>query len=133
MVGTVDHGIGYGIFFLDPDGYTLELYFSTLEPGENAMLAAQRELQEETGYRATNWRKLLEILPAPGMTDELMQVFLATGLEQGTPDPDAGEVVEVVELDIDDLRGRLLRNEIRDGKTVAALLYVMFVGMEDGN
>lgn len=42
VVGTVDHGIGYGIFFLDPDGYTLELYFSTLEPGENGPDAFRR-------------------------------------------------------------------------------------------
>ncbi len=108
----------------------LELPAGTLEAGEDPLLGAQRELAEETGYTASHWRELVGFHPAPGLADELMTVFLATGLEKGDPNPDAGECLTIHELGIDELKQHLLTNEIVDGKTLAALLYVMFVGME---
>ena len=114
-------------------GELLELPAGTLEPGEDSLLAAQRELAEETGYQAASWSRLVRFYPAPGISDELMEVFLATGLRAGACDPDPGESLTVRELPFDEVRRRLLDNEIMDGKTLTTLLYVMLVGIEPGD
>ncbi len=113
-------------------GALLELPAGTLEPGEDPLEGAARELEEETGYRARDLRPLVSFYPAPGVTDECMHVFLATGLEEGEQRLDETELVEIRILPLDLLRTRMLEGEIRDGKTLVALLYVMFVGLASG-
>lgn len=108
----------------------LELPAGTLESGEDPEAAARRELQEETGYVAGNLIPMVNIFPAPGLTDERMHIYLATELTPGEPDPDPGEHIDVKTLTVEDVRQRILRREIIDGKTLCGLLFVMFVGME---
>ncbi|MCI0651669.1 MAG: NUDIX hydrolase [Planctomycetes bacterium] len=110
-------------------GPLLELPAGTLDPGEEPAAAAARELEEETGYRARSLRHLLTFYPAPGVTDERMHLFLATGLESGRQKLDAEESLDVRCLTLDALRDRLLGGEIEDGKTLLALLYVLASGM----
>ena len=63
--------------------YLWELPAGKLEPGEEALEGAKRELAEETGYRAKKWRPLVEYYASPGFLGESMKVFLAEGLEPG--------------------------------------------------
>ena len=105
----------------------LEIPAGTREPGEEPGATAARELAEETGYRAGEWRPLGSFFTAPGFCDEVIHLFLAEGLTPGAPDPDPGESVETVLLPAAECR-RLLAGEedadgrrIEDAKTLAAL------------
>ena len=60
--------------------YLWELPAGKLEPGEDPLTGAQRELEEETGYRAKKWKPLVEYYASPGFLGESMKVFLAEGL-----------------------------------------------------
>src|SRR5262245_31548220 len=71
-----------------PAGKALwELPAGKLDPGENPLTAARRELAEETGYRARHWKKLVSYYASPGFVAEKMNLFLATGLVNGAPTP----------------------------------------------
>ena len=106
--------------------YTLEselweLPAGTLEPNEEPIDTARRELEEETGYRAGRMHPLMEFFTSPGFLTERMHAFVATDLTvvgqrlQGA-EQIVSEVVEVTEV-----RDRLLRGEFVDGKTIAVL------------
>jgi ADP-ribose pyrophosphatase len=100
----------------------LELPAGTREPGEPWLECAQRELREETGYRAAHFTPLGEIWPAPGLTDERMALFLATEL---TPDPlpmDADEAITVEPWPLAALAEMALDGRLEDGKSVVAVL-----------
>jgi ADP-ribose pyrophosphatase len=91
------------------------------EPWEQC---AQRELREETGYRADLLRELGQIWPAPGITDEVMTVFLATGL---SPDPlpgDFDEDISLAPMPLDDLVAMALDGRLQDAKSVVGVLRV---------
>ncbi|HSO19836.1 MAG TPA: NUDIX hydrolase, partial [Desulfosarcina sp.] len=76
-------------------GYIWEIPAGTLEPGEDALSCAHRELAEETGYRARQLEKLTEITPLPAYSDERIHLYLATGLEKAHQDLDADELLSV--------------------------------------
>jgi ADP-ribose pyrophosphatase len=76
----------------------LEVPAGRLEPGEAPLAAARRELAEETGHTARQWRALASFLPAPGICSEVIHLFEARGLERGTPSPDADEELELTSL-----------------------------------
>ena len=65
------------------DQYLLELPAGRVEPGENVLAAAKRELIEETGYRAKKWTKLVRYYASPGFVGEWMEIYLATGIVAG--------------------------------------------------
>src|SRR5262249_23664562 len=71
-----------------------EVPAGTLEPGEPPADAAVRELEEETGYTAKCWRKLVELIPSPGVLNEVIHLFLAEALTPGPMRPEAGEDLE---------------------------------------
>ena len=108
----------------------LELPAGGINPGEDPQTAAARELEEETGHRAADLRPLLSFLPAPGLTDERMHVFVATGLTPGEQRLDDGECVELRPYSLDEVHRKILDGEIQDGKTILSLLYVMFMGLQ---
>lgn len=100
-----------------------EAVAGTLDPGETPEQCACRELKEETGYSAGDFRKLGVVFPAPGYTDETLHIYHATALNDGeTPAPDADEKVEVVCLARDQVESMIARGELRDAKTLAAWL-----------
>lgn len=84
---------------------------------------ARRELEEETGYRAATLRPLTRIYTTPGFTDEVIHLFLATGLEPGESRRDDDEFMEVVQVPFSRAVRMVRDGEIVDGKSVAALLY----------
>ena len=71
-----------------------ELPAGKLEPGEDPLVGAQRELAEETGYRAKKWKPLVEYYGSPGFLGESMKVFLAEGLVAGDAHPEDDEDIE---------------------------------------
>ncbi len=100
----------------------LELPAGTLEAGEDMLVGAQRELQEETGFRAAELTVLGQMLPSPGVTNEVMHIILATGLE---PDPlpmDEDEVIVTKPLHLPTMVERALAGKIEDGKSVVGIL-----------
>ncbi len=100
----------------------LELPAGTLTPGEEPRQAADRELIEETGYRARIWTPLHEFFVSPGILDERMYLYLAADLEPGTPAREPGEEIENVVLAWDDALALVHRGEIEDAKTIIGLL-----------
>jgi ADP-ribose pyrophosphatase len=105
-------------------GQTLiELPAGTLEPGEDPRLCAERELIEETGYRAAKLELLHEFYLSPGILDECMGLFVATGLTAGDPEREAGEQIENLVVTWDEALAMIQRGEIRDAKTMLGLLY----------
>lgn len=101
----------------------LELPAGTLDPGESPAGCARRELVEETGYEAAEVRPLVTFYSTPGFCNEVMHLFVATGLRAGVARPEADEDLRVRVLALDDLLARIGRGEIVDGKTIAGVLY----------
>lgn len=102
----------------------LEIPAGKLEPGEDATECALRELEEETGYRATCISYLIPMATAPGYSDEIIHLFMATGLERGHADLDEDEFIAVQWMDMSELIDLTLDGKIEDAKTiVAALVY----------
>ena len=104
-------------------GMLLELPAGTLEPGEPPEGCAARELTEETGYRAKTLRKLVDFYSSPGICTERMFAFVAEGLEPARQDLDEGEELVVERVTWGEALRMVQANEIRDGKSIAALLY----------
>lgn len=92
-------------------------------PGEDWELCARRELEEETGMRARELRKLATIWTTPGFTDERIHLYLATGLEEGTHARDADEFMEVVRMPLSRVLEMVRDGEITDAKTICTVLY----------
>lgn len=104
------------------NNYLWEIPAGTLEPDEEPMACAERELVEETGYEATNFDKLTEILPAPGYTDEHIHIFLATGLTLAEQRLEDDEVLTVRPTPFDKAIEMIKTGEIQDAKTIVGLL-----------
>jgi ADP-ribose diphosphatase len=108
-------------FRLAAGGFIYEIPAGKLFPGEEPRLCAERELEEEIGYRAGTIEKLETFFTAPGFTDEVMHLFLATGLTKTTQHLDHDEVLEVVEMQLEDTMARIRDGTIRDAKTIVGL------------
>ena len=109
--------------FRYPVGETLvEAPAGSVEDGELPEQSAQRELQEEIGYRAESLERLGSFWMSPGYCTELMHAFVARGLSPSTLDPDDDENIEVVRRPLSEARALIERGEVRDAKTIAALL-----------
>src|ERR1700723_3225945 len=68
---------------LPAQSFLWELPAGSVDPGETPLQTAKRELKEETGYRAKNWKKLVSFFPSPGFLAEKMTIYLATDLTAG--------------------------------------------------
>ncbi|NIS72515.1 MAG: NUDIX domain-containing protein [Proteobacteria bacterium] len=101
-----------------------EIPAGTLNPGEDPLECAKRELVEEVGYEASQLTKLLEIITAPGYCDERVHIYLATGLEPAAQNLDQDEVLEVTLLSLDETLLMIRDGRIQDAMTIVALLLV---------
>jgi ADP-ribose pyrophosphatase len=106
------------------DGMLWEIPAGVLEPGEDPLDCARRELREETGAEADQIEHLTTIFTTPGFTDEKIHLFLATGIRGGTASPNPDEHIEVEARPLSQALGMIRDGEIRDGKTIVALLFV---------
>jgi ADP-ribose pyrophosphatase len=104
--------------------YLWELPAGRIDPGENALHAAQRELLEETGYTATRWRRILNFYASPGFVAETMSVYLATGLRAGKAQPEADEVIHKRMVPLPVAIRMVLSGTIRDAKTISSVLWL---------
>lgn len=102
--------------------YLWELPAGKLDPGEEPLAGAQRELAEETGYKAKKWQPLVEYYPSPGFLGESMKVFLAKGLQAGDARPEEDEEIEFRLVKLKDVLKMIDRVAILDGKTLTSVL-----------
>ena len=104
-------------------GETLwEIPAGTLEPAEPPETAAIRELAEETGYQAADWRKLAEFIPSPGVLSERTHLFLAQHLTPGPLRLEKDEDLEPHIVSWQQALAWVLDGTIRDAKTLIAIL-----------
>lgn len=101
---------------------------ATTSQTEDPDLAARRELEEETGYRAGSWQLLTSFWSAPGFTSELMHLYLATDLSPAHPEerlgPDEDEHLRLERLPFAEAVAAVERGEIADSKSIVGLLWV---------
>ena len=114
MIRQYRHAVGQFIW---------EVPAGTINPGESPIECAKRELPEEVGYRARVFRKLGEIFPVPGYSDEHIHIFWATGLTPGRQNLDADEVLDVKPIPLEEALEMITKGEIRDAKTIIALFF----------
>ena len=99
-----------------------ELPAGRLDPGEKPLQAAKRELVEETGYRAREWKKLLTLYPSPGYVAEKMTVYVATDLLKGEAQPMEDERIRCRWFTVRELDRMIRTGRLVDAKTIAAVL-----------
>ena len=133
---VVEHPGGVTVIPVDSDGavycvrqyrypygeHLLETPAGKLEPGEDPLECAVRELSEETGFTAENYVYLGALYPSPGYCRETIHIYLATGLTPGKVHLDAGEFLDVERYTLDELADMVMKNELKDAKTVTAVL-----------
>jgi ADP-ribose pyrophosphatase len=133
---VVDHPGGVSIVPVDADGNVylvrqyrypvgaslLEIPAGKLEPGEDPLTCAVRELSEETGLEADQYTYLGGVSPSPGYCRETIHIYLATSLHMGHAHLDENEFLDVVKMPFDAAFALASSNEMTDGKTIIGLL-----------
>jgi ADP-ribose pyrophosphatase len=105
--------------------FILELPAGKLEPNEDPLIAARRELQEETGYTADKYEKLTTMFTTPGFCNEVLHIYLATGLkksEHGQNLDEGEQSLTVEQIPFSTVVEMIERGEIGDSKTIAGIL-----------
>lgn len=101
---------------------TLELPAGKIDPRESILSCIKRELAEETGYTAAEFKPLIKYWPTPAFADEVLHLFVATDLKPGRVNADDDEFIETVILPFEKALELVRRGKIRDSKTVVGLL-----------
>ena len=99
----------------------LELPAGTLDPGEEPLDCAARELAEETGFRAARWQRLGGFFSAPGYCTEYLHAFLATELEEGAHQAGDEEEIALLRMPLAEVWQRVEEGQIDDAKSLATL------------
>jgi len=100
---------------------------------ETPLVAAQRELIEETGLKARRWKKINEMYLSNSVSDELAIIFIATGLSQHAAMPEETEQLAVKKLPFDEVYKMVMEGRIKDALTVAAILHTKLLLAEDAS
>lgn len=100
----------------------LELPAGKRDREEPPLVCAQRELKEETGYCARNWKILFSFYTTPGFSNELLYLVLAKNLEPGKVQPDGEEFLDVVTVPLAQAQEMVFHGEIKDAKTIIGIL-----------
>lgn len=103
----------------------LELPAGKLEKGEDIELCGIRELEEETGYKAKEFKYLGKIVSSPGFCDEYIYIYMAKGLYKGQDGlGDEDEFINIREIKIDNIKEMIKNGEIIDSKTISAFMMI---------
>lgn len=105
--------------------YLLEIPAGKLDAGEDPLVCAKRELEEETGIVASEWISLGTIATSPGFCNEVIHLYVAKGLSKGEIHWDEDEYVEVERYTFDELLQRIKEEKIKDSKSLSAVLLAM--------
>jgi ADP-ribose pyrophosphatase len=103
---------------LPAERFLWELPAGSVDPGEKPLQTAKRELKEETGYHAKNWKKLTVFFPSPGFLTEKMTIFLATGLTAGVATPMGDERISTRWFTAKEIEAAMDAGVIVDAKTM---------------
>ena len=107
-----------------PQQEFIEIPAGKIDPGEDILVTAKRELLEETGYVANEWVHLSTAWPCIGYADERLEYFMAKGLVHHGGKLDDGEFLEVFELGVDDAIDWVRQGKINDSKTIVGLFWL---------
>jgi ADP-ribose pyrophosphatase len=106
------------------DSFLWELPAGRIDKGERPLAAAKRELLEETGYKAKQWKQILKFYASPGFVAEQMSLFWARGLEPGPAQPEEDEAIEQHLVPLSKAVRMVLKGDIRDAKTISGVLWL---------
>jgi ADP-ribose diphosphatase len=106
------------------DRVFIELPAGKIDPDEDPLACAKRELQEETGYTATDWKFVCTIHNAIAYSDEHLDLFLARGLTAGERRLDDGEFLETITASVADMLDWVRMGKITDVKTVIGAFWL---------
>lgn len=102
----------------------MEIPAGKLDPGEDPLICAQRELQEETGYTAAKWSYIRRIHPVISYSTEFIDIYLAEGLRQGDRHLDDEEFLDVFAASLDELLAWVEEGAITDVKTTISAYWL---------
>ncbi len=102
----------------------IEFPAGKIDAGEDPLRCAKRELQEETGYTATNWQFICTIHNALGYSDEHLEIFLARGLAEGACQLEAGEFIDTFRASLADVLAWVRAGRITDAKTIIGTFWL---------
>jgi ADP-ribose pyrophosphatase len=105
-------------------GFMWELPAGRVDEGERELAAAKRELREETGYTASQWKRILHFYVSPGFLDETMSIYLARGLRAGIAQPEDDERIAIRFFPLSRALRMARQGAIRDAKTIAGILWL---------
>lgn len=102
-----------------------ELPAGRIDEGETPLAAARRELLEETGFTARQWKKILHFYVSPGFLDETMTIYLARGLRAGKAQPEADEKISIRFVTLSEAQKMAFNGRIRDAKTICGIFWLL--------
>lgn len=103
----------------------LEIPAGKIDPNEDHLISALRELEEETGYTSTNMEYLGKIAPSPGFCDEYVHLYKATDLKSRNKFvSDEDEFITIKEYPLKKIRELIFKGEITDAKTIASIFFI---------
>lgn len=104
----------------------IEIPAGKLEKGEEPLETAKRELEEETGYRANEFKYVLTFATSPGFADEIIHIYVAKGLYEAEDklEADDDEFVELMEVTIEEAEKLIDEQKIYDAKTIFAIQWL---------
>jgi ADP-ribose pyrophosphatase len=104
------------------DSYTIEIPAGGLNPGEDSLMCAVRECEEETGYKANNVKHLIDLHTTVAFSNELIRIYYSNDLIPTQQNLDEDEFMDVKRYSLDELISMIYTGKITDSKTIAGLL-----------